>query len=279
MKTKPKRLSQWSWLLMSLSLGSVIAGTLDNSRISLSRLEIASDKLDPVFDDYTIVQISDLHNALFGPNQENLIAMILVVHPDLIVLTGDMVGNWTAEYDHALTLIRECAKIAPVMVVDGNHDARRFTYPFQKQAMEDAGATVLEDEALSICLGEASFNLIGLKERFKIKNRADFIAPLVDPTHFNLLLAHHPENFSDYVGAHVDLVLTGHAHGGQFRFFGIPIYAPDQGLFPKYTSGSYSAESTTMIVSRGIGESVLPLRLFNPPELVIINLRSTKNPD
>jgi len=264
---------------MSLSLGSIITGTTNNYSISVTKLDVTSSKLDPVFDDYTIVQISDLHNASFGKNQEDLIALIIEAEPDLIVLTGDMVGNWTPDYDHALTLIRESVKIAPVMVVDGNHDARLFTYAFQKQAMEEAGATVLEDKAVSILRGKASFNLIGMKERFKVKNRATFIAPLIDADRFNLLLAHHPENFLDYVGAKVDLVLTGHAHGGQFRFFGIPIYSPDQGLFPKYTSGATTQDLTTMIVSRGIGESVLPLRLFNPPELIIITLKSTQSPD
>ena len=274
--------SQWikqAGVLISVTgLLTVIWGASPNQTISLTVYDIPSSKLSDVFDDYTIVQVSDLHNAKFGRDQSRLLSKIKAQNPDLIVLTGDMVGNWVPDYDQALILIQEAVKIAPVIVVDGNHDAQIDTYPFQKMAMIQAGAQVLSDEAIPIKIGNESFNLIGMKERFKVKDRGIFIKDLIDPTRFNLLLAHHPESFQDYVSTQADLILTGHAHGGQFRFFGIPIYSPNQGLFPKYSAGSFTEGISTMIVSRGIGESVLPLRLFNPPELVVIKLKSTKKP-
>ena len=259
-------------LLTVTGLVTLVWGMSPNRSISVSTYDIINTKLSESFDGYTIVQVSDLHNANFGTDQSKLLELIKAQEPDLIVLTGDMVGNWVPDYDKALILIREAVKIAPVIVVDGNHDAQIITYPIQKQAMIDAGAIVLADEAMSIERDGTSFNLIGMKERFDIEDRGVYVKDLIDPLSFNLLLAHHPESFMDYVGTNADLVLTGHAHGGQFRFFGIPIYSPDQGLFPKYTVGTFSQNSTTMIVSRGIGESVLPLRLFNPPELVVITL-------
>jgi len=274
MKKKQQWVKNAGVILTVSGLLTIAWGMSPNRSISVSSYDIINTKLDPVFDGYKIVQVSDLHNASFGNNQENLIELIKAQDPDLIVLTGDMVGNWVPDYDKALILIREAVKIAPVIVVDGNHDAQIESYPIQKQAMIDAGAIVLADETMSIELNGSSINLIGMKERFDIEDRGVYVKDLIDPLRFNLLLAHHPESFKDYVNAKPDLVLTGHAHGGQFRFFGIPIYSPDQGLFPKYTVGTFSQDSTTMIVSRGLGESVLPLRLFNPPELVVITLHS-----
>lgn len=276
MKT-PFTLAQLSTTLVVLvSSGILITGSLPNFKITSTHYEVESSKIPLVFDGYKIVQVSDLHNASFGKDQRQLISSIKAEDPDLIVFTGDMVGSWIPDYQNALILIKEATKIAPVLVVDGNHDARLKTYPIQKQAMIDAGAIVLEDESYPITIQDSSIQILGLKERFKVKDRASPIKDLVDPNTFSLLLAHHPENFLDYVQAKVDLVLVGHAHGGQFIFFDQGIYSPDQGIFPKYTDHLITQDSTSMIVSRGLGESVLPLRLYNGPELVVITLRAKK---
>lgn len=263
-------------LVVLASSGILVTGLLPNFKITSTHYELESSKIPFVFDGYKIVQVSDLHNASFGKDQSHLISSIKAEDPDLIVLTGDMVGSWIPDYQNALILIKEASKIAPVLVVDGNHDARLKTYPIQKKAMIDAGALVLEDESYPITLQDSSIQILGLKERFKVKDRASPIKDLVDPNTFSLLLAHHPENFLDYVQAKVDLVLVGHAHGGQFRFFDQGIYSPDQGLFPKYTDHLINQDSTSMIISRGLGESVLPLRLYNGPELVVITLKTKK---
>jgi len=257
------------WLLLALCCLIVYLGTRPNQTISISKHTIRSSKLSESLDGYTIVQISDLHNALFGKDQTHLIEAITTQNPSLIVLTGDMVANFTGHYEHALTLIEEARKIAPVLIVAGNHEARQSNYALIKQAMIKAGAKVLEDTTLSI---DSSFSIFGLKEKPHTVNKVSFIKEPTAPSCFHLILAHHPEDFKAYVWSQADLVLTGHAHGGQFRFFGIGLYSPDQGLFPRYTSGAYVEENTTMIVSRGLGESALPLRLFNGPELVVITL-------
>ncbi len=262
-----------SWILLILCTGILVIGTLPNSKITITSYEINSTKIPEAFDGYVIVQVSDLHNKSFGKNQEKLIQAIKTQNPDLIVLTGDMVDSWDAKYNHSLVLIQEALKIAPVIIVDGNHDAREITYPIQKQAMIDAGGLVLEDESMLITKQDSSINLIGLKERFLVEDRGIYVRDQVIPTSFNLLLAHHPNDFEDYVRLGVDVVLVGHAHGGQWRFFGQGLYAPNEGILPKYTAGSFTKDATTMIISRGLGESVLPLRLFNGPELVVITLK------
>jgi len=264
-----------AWILVVILIsGVLIVGTIPNSKITITSYAITSTKIPETFDGYVIVQVSDLHNASFGKDQERLIQSIKAQNPDLIVLTGDMVGSWDAKYNHSLVLIKEALKIAPVIIVDGNHDAREKTYPIQKQAMIDVGGLVLEDESMLITKEDSSINLIGLKERFLVEDRGIYVRDKVSSNHFNLLLAHHPNNFDDYVRLGVDVVLVGHAHGGQWRFFGQGLYAPNEGILPKYTGGSFTKDSTTMIISRGLGESVLPLRLFNGPELVVITLKN-----
>ncbi len=259
-------------VLVALGMAILIWGASPNDTITVTRFNLTITSFPETMDGLTIVQVSDLHNKSFGDNQQELIDLILALDPDLVAFTGDMVDSWTAEYDHALVLIQALSHVVPVYIVDGNHDAREPDYPLQKDAMEEAGGIVLADESLRF----GSINLIGLKERFGVSNRADPVADLVDDERFNLLLAHHPADFTDYAGINVDLVLTGHVHGGQFRFFGVGFVSPDEGLFPTYHAGSYTQGSTTMIVSRGLGESILPLRLFNGPELVVIRLTHQK---
>lgn len=214
--------------IVPLLLGSIvlIAGTLLHQNITITHYEVSNSKLASTFDGYTVVQVSDLHNKLFGSNQSQLIEAIKSQQPNIIVLTGDMVGSWASNYDQSLILIKEAVKIAPVFVVDGNHDAQIETYPIQKQAMIDAGAIVLADELYPIIIDHNRFNLIGLKEQFNVVNRTSPIKNLIDQTQFNLLLAHHPSDFKDYVSVGLDVTLTGYAHGGQWRFFGIGLYAP-----------------------------------------------------
>ncbi len=262
------------WIILGLLLIVVLSGSYANRSIAITHYDIATSKVPDDFTPMTLIQISDLHNAAFGKDQTKLISAIKAQAPDLIVLTGDMVGNWDARYENALVLIQEAVKLAPVIVVDGNHDARQPNYPLQKQAMIDAGAIVLEDASMLIDNHGSTFNLIGLKERFAPLNRATPIADQIDPDRFNLLLAHHPSAFMDYAKAGADLTLTGHAHGGQFRFFNIGIFSPDEGFFPSYDAGHYHLGQSSMIVSRGLGESMLPLRLFNGPELVVISLKA-----
>lgn len=256
-------------VFIGIGLAIVLWGSTPNRSITVTTLDLGFATYPESMEPLTIVQVSDLHNQTFGENQTELVELILAQKPDLVAFSGDMVGSWDANYDQALVLIKALAKHVPVYIVDGNHDAREPDYPIQKAAMEAAGGIVLADEAVTM----GSINLIGLKERFGMDDRAQPVAHLVDEG-FNVLLAHHPADFKDYVRINVDLVLTGHVHGGQFRFFGVGLVSPDEGLFPTYDAGIYTQENTTMIVSRGLGESILPLRLFNGPELVVIRLTS-----
>ncbi|MBR0426430.1 MAG: metallophosphoesterase [Clostridia bacterium] len=213
-----------------------------------------------------IVQISDLHDALYGEAQIGLRDAIQAQSPDWIAVTGDLFNRKKPKAcRNAFALIEAAVKIAPVYVVEGNHEVALGEIGEQYLSeTERRGAAVLRDERTAL-LG---LNVIGLRQRAE----RDTLRAMIDPERFNLVLCHRPELFSTYAGVGADLILCGHAHGGQVRIGQRAIYAPQQGMFPRYTSGLYEAEGTRMFVSRGLGDTVIWPRIRNPHELNVIEL-------
>lgn len=259
---------------------------LQNNWICLSQLEITSEKLPGGFDGFRIVQLSDLHSKAFGRDQERLSKIIAGARPDIIVITGDLVDGRHYEEKSSLTLVKKAAEIAPVYYVTGNHEWWSGKFPGLESKIRDAGAVILRNDSRELSIGEQSIYVTGLddpestgsnyNEAGYIEGRLHATIPLLPRDSFKLLLSHRPEAFYLYSGYGVDLVFSGHAHGGQFRlpFIG-GLYAPDQGYFPKFTSGIYKDGDTAMVVSRGLGNSVIPQRLFNRPEIVLVTLHAT----
>lgn len=246
-----------------------------NKHLVITTYTYESEKLGADLDGYRIVQISDLHNAEFGKENKKLLETIRSCSPDIIVITGDLVDSNHTNVERAVAFVNEAVKIAPVYYVTGNHEY--WLDPSENEQMMQgilaAGACDLDDEAVRIEKGDSSFMLAGLDDQH-----------LSDETLKNLLqeqknelfivLAHEPQYLQNYANAGADLVLTGHAHGGQIRLpFVGGIVAPDQGFLPEYTSGKYNRADTEMIVSRGLGNSIIPVRLFNYPEVVCVELR------
>ena len=205
--------------------------------------------------------------------------LIREAQPDIIAVTGDLIDERHTDMGAALDFVRESVKIAPVYYVPGNHEARLSDYRELKSGLEAAGAVVLEDraelykEVNIIGLADPNFALSGnVPGESGAMVRAK-LSGLVDPGRYNLLLSHRPELFEAYRDSGINLALTGHAHGGQFRlpFIG-GLIAPDQGFFPRYDSGLYTEGQANMVVSRGLGNSIVPLRFNNRPEVVIVEL-------
>ena len=227
-------------------------------------------------DGYRIVQISDLHNVKFGQNSEKLIRKIAGLEPDMIAVTGDLVDSNHTDLDVAIHFMESVTQICPVYYVTGNHEywldekdrIKLYT------EMEKAGVFLLQNEAVTISVSETSFSLIGLDDRSLSDGTLSSLMQDCDSDCLRVVLAHEPQYIEKYSQAGVDLVLCGHAHGGQFilPFVGA-LAAPDQGLFSKYTEGEYRMGNTTMYVSRGLGNSVILIRLFNDPENVCVELR------
>ena len=256
-----------------------------NTALELNTYTISSSKLPQSFDGYRIAHVSDLHNAEMGKNNEKLLTMLRDADPDMIAITGDLVDSRNTDIEVALQFVREAVKIAPCYYVTGNHEARISEYDELKAGMEAAGVTVLEDAQTDISLTGEFITLIGVNDPsyqtdYLFGDSETVMNTKLEELHsekdgFTILLSHRPELFDTYADQGMDLVLSGHAHGGQFRlpFIG-GLVAPNQGLFPEYDAGIYTEGNTNMFVSRGVGNSILPFRINNRPEVILIELQA-----
>ena len=240
---------------------------------------ISSENLPASFNGFKIAHVSDLHNAEFGENNKMLIDLLRDTKPDIIAVTGDSIDNFNTDIEITLDFLKEAMQIAPCYVVTGNHEAWIGTLEFKafEARMLELGVVVLHNESSIIERNGESIAIVGMDDPdyngFFLQNLNKF----ANSDYYTILLSHRPENFENYVNNRYDMVLSGHAHGGQFRlpFIG-GLLAPNQGWFPKYDSGIYSKDNTTMIVSRGLGNSIVPIRINNRPELIIIELCNAK---
>ena len=267
-----------------LILTGLIIWTLwGNTALEVNEYQITSDKIPEAFSGFRIAQVSDLHNAEFGEGNCKLIGLLSQTDPDMIVLTGDLIDSRQTDIEIALEFAEQAMQISPVYFISGNHEARMREYDDLKMGLVDAGVVVLENQQVQITKEGEHITLIGVDDP---SFRTDYLfgdaesvikqatADLQNETDsFTILLSHRPELFDTYVDSGVDLVFSGHAHGGQFR---IPLVgglvAPNQGFFPKYDAGQFNRENTTMIVSRGVGNSIIPVRFNNRPEIIVVSL-------
>ena len=263
----------------------VIGIAWGNTALELNTYTISSSKLPQSFDGYRIAHVSDLHNTEMGKDNEKLLAMLRDAAPDMIAVTGDLIDSRNTDIEVALQFVREAVKIAPCYYVTGNHEARISEYDELKEAMEAAGVTVLKDAQTEISLTGEFITLIGVNDPsyqtdYLFGDAKTVMNTKLEELHteqdrFTILLSHRPELFDTYADHSIDLVLSGHAHGGQFRlpFIG-GLVAPNQGLFPEYDAGIYTEGNTNMFVSRGVGNSILPFRINNRPEVILIELQA-----
>ncbi len=279
MKNTKKKAGKISKLLIAFIIIALICGFLfwQNNGLSVSHYEVKNEELPTEFDGYTIVQISDLHSAVFGRNNDSLLNKIERAEPDIIVITGDIVSSYDYEPDTAVDFVRRAAELCDVYFVSGNHEERIAKYPELKRLLAEAGAIILENEAVELYRGAASIVLAGIPclplSAITIQNEPDTSLFQNDDS-FNILLAHEPQYFEEYRKMGADLIFSGHAHGGQIRLpFVGGLYAPGQGFFPKYTSGVYEEAKAALVVSRGLGNSLAPFRIFNRPEIVVVRLK------
>lgn len=276
-KQKSRNTKKQKYIKLAITLSIVIVIILfcnfQNKHLETTHYTYAAEQLDADLEGYRIVQISDLHNAKFGKNNQKLVGRIRECEPDMIVLTGDLVDLNHTNVDRAVQFVDEIVKICPVYYVTGNHEywLEKSEYDELMDGLIGAGVVILDDQVVEISMGDAKFRLVGLDDKSLADGTLE--ALLSDEKELTVVLAHEPQYFARYAGTGVDLVLSGHAHGGQFRLpFVGGIVAPDQEFLPEYTAGEYYMDGTEMIVSRGLGNSVIPARLFNYPEIVCVEL-------
>lgn len=254
-----------------------------NTALELNTYTVRAETLPEAFGGFRIAQVSDLHNAQMGDENEKLISMLREAEPDIIAITGDLIDSRNTNIEIALQFAEKAMEIAPCYYVTGNHEARVSAYDELKSGLTELGVVILENERIELERNGQTLALLGVDDpsfqtdywygddETVMKNN---LQPLVDEGDaYTVLLSHRPELLDIYAQCGVDLVLSGHAHGGQFRLpFVGGLVAPNQGLFPQYDTGLYEKDGTTMLVSRGIGNSIFPFRFNNRPEVAVVEL-------
>lgn len=265
-------------VILILIAALIAWAAIDSRNIDVTRFTVSG--APEAFSGFKIVQISDLHNAEFGTDNQKLIDILKSEAPDAIVITGDLIDARRTNTEIAESFARRCMEIADCYYVPGNHEARLGgTYDAFESALIADGVNVLRNGSVRIRKEMDAIRIIGVDDPAFAKasdaiTNLDAALEALSSDDFTILLAHRPELIDEYSKWGIDLVLSGHAHGGQIRLPGIGgLYAPGQGFFPRYTSGNYTMGDTEMIVSRGIGNSAFPLRVNDRPEVVIVTLK------
>lgn len=268
----------------SVLTGLTVWTAWGNTALQCNAYPVFSPRLPAPFDGYRIAHLSDLHNAEMGAQNQHLLALLREAAPDAIAITGDLIDSRRTDVAVALQFAAQAVTIAPCYYVTGNHEARLpEEYAALKTGLTALGVTVLENDRAAVTKDGAALTILGVQDpSFQTDYRSGEPAAVVgshlqelvgEGEGFTVLLSHRPELFATYVNFDVDLVLSGHAHGGQVRLpFVGGVLAPNQGFFPPYDAGAYTEGNTTMLVSRGIGNSLFPFRVNNRPEVLLVEL-------
>lgn len=280
-----------------------------NNCIVTTRYIIKNNKINNDLNGYKIVQISDVHSIRNENKKEKIIEKVKKENPNIIFVTGDLVDtDYYSEQNSlyqqgkikqieklTLDFMKELVNIADVYFIYGNHELVLLDDPVNNEfvvALNELGITILNNKLDTMQINNTTINLVGLqdpstlykdKKYAYIGNNKEKTKAILDDLitnndefnngNFTILLAHRPEFFDLYSSYDIDIAFTGHTHGGLIR---LPIirgvYSRAEGIFPKYSVGSYNKENTTMIINSGIGYSEIPIRIFNPPEIVVTTL-------
>ena len=271
-----------------LLFASVLVLYISNYTLSVEHIELQTEKLPASFNGYKIAHVSDYHNNSSDIVTDDIIEQLETEKPDLIFFTGDLVDFRITDVERALQFVKKLVAIAPVYYVTGNHEAIIYRnnlelYESLISGLNDLDVIILENKSTVIKNSEGdSFTVHGINNQFfdtklsAVVQKSHLFCSFLDikEDEFNILLAHQPERIDVYSEYNFDAVFSGHAHGGQVRLFGKGVYAPDQGLFPEYTSGLYKYDGVSLIVSRGTGDSLIPIRVFNKHHLIITELKT-----
>ncbi len=248
--------------------------TYENNALMLTQYEYRSEGVSEALDGFRAVHLSDVHGKRFGKKNSRLIKLISEQSPDIIVISGDLIDSRHPDPEAAYELVGGLAAIAPVYYVTGNHEESlpREVYISAMENISALGAHILDGDSEKFYYNGAEVNIAGFKDSryFTVSEAKEFVADGA----FNILINHRPQFAAGYAEAGFDLAFSGHAHGGQARlpFIG-GVIAPDQFLFPKYYEGLHRFANGATVISRGLGNSLIPIRINNRPEVVAVTLR------
>lgn len=269
------RKKHW-WILPVLAILVALALIALDERLILRTYTVASPKLTA---EVRLAVVTDFHSS---DNADDVVAMVASCAPDAVLMVGDMFDDDTQNRptERTLSLMRQLSAQYPCYYVSGNHEAWTGEMDALYQQTEEAGVTVLRMSSGVLTVRGQRIALCGIPDPYEMvfSGAPDTEEQLrqaiedVDSADFTVLLAHRPELLAKYAQFPLDLVVSGHAHGGQVRIPGVlnGLYAPNQGWFPKLAGGAYTQDGTTLIVSRGLAVRTRLPRIFNRPEVVLV---------
>lgn len=269
------RKKHW-WILPVLAILVVLTLIALDERLTLRTYTVASPKLTA---EVRLAVVTDFHSS---DNADDVVAMVASCAPDAVLLIGDLFDDDTQNRptERTLSLMRQLSAQYPCYYVSGNHEAWTGEMDALYQQTEEAGVTVLRMSSGVLTVRGQRIALCGIPDPYEMvfSGAPDTEEQLrqaledVDSADFTVLLAHRPELLAKYAQFPLDLVVSGHAHGGQVRIPGVlnGLYAPNQGWFPKLAGGAYTQDGTTLIVSRGLAVRTRLPRIFNRPEVVLV---------
>ncbi len=260
---------------------------VQNKDIYTREVTYESPKIPKSFNNFKITQVSDFHNTYYGHGGKHLLKKVKDTTPDIILVTGDLIDRRTPNEARGIKMLKDLMEIAPCYYVTGNHEAfyKNFLGVYEK--ILNTGVHNASTNDFFISRRNDSIEITGIHDlrifgdeetNPNIYNEYDeMLHERLNHVgeYFTILLAHRPEQFSRYSKYPVDLIFSGHAHGGQIRLPVVKgLYAPDQGVLPKFTEGVHKQNNSTLIISRGLGNSRFPWRVFNRPEIVSVMLKA-----
>lgn len=269
------RKKHW-WILPALAILVVLTLIALDERLILRTYTVVSPKLTA---EVRLAVVTDFHSS---DNAEEVAAMVASCAPDVVLMVGDMFDDDTANRptERTLSLMRQLSAQYPCCYVSGNHEAWTGEMDALYQQTEEAGVTVLRMSSGVLTVRGQRIALCGVPDPYEMvfsgapdtEEQIRQALEDVDSADFTVLLAHRPELLAKYAQFPLDLVVSGHAHGGQVRIPGVlnGLYAPNQGWFPKLAGGAYTQNGTTLIVSRGLAVRTRLPRIFNRPEVVLV---------
>lgn len=267
-------------LLLVIAAWLTVDCVYSNTILEKQNITLEFDNLPSEFNGFTIVHLSDLHQRTYGGNNHELLKLVELANPDMIAITGDLIDK-PKFLSYAEILCAELIKLAPVYYVTGNHEWGGKAAKELKSALSEMGVSVMDGKYSQIKRFEQTLFVAGLEDpngRYDRKTAAELVSSVKKQYEnaFILMLSHRYERFAEYEAAGIDLVLTGHAHGGLIRLpFTEGLIAPGHVIFPKHTSGAYTEGKTTMVTSRGLaGAGGIVPRMFNRPDIPVITLKT-----
>lgn len=261
---------------------------ISNNLLKITKYNIKNSKIPSEFNNFKIVQISDVHSKMFGNNNSKLISKIKKINPNIIVMTGDIIDDSTEDVVEYVKKFEELFKLYPTYYSIGNHE-RKLGYNKYKLYIDELkkkGVNVIINGSLDYYIDNSKIVINALKFRENMQpkvlteeRKTKYINYMkkklkdINTKNYNILLTHDPENFEMYEKLNVDLIFSGHVHGGLIRFGKICLLSPRRKLFPKYGYGKHIINNTTLIVNSGMGNASIPIRMFNRPEIVLVTLK------